>query len=212
MGANSYCLLSIGVSVDLAVTSITASSGTFIKLGHRTADVGTFREELWLGYNFGNGNPTTLTVNRAAGGGNMGIIARVIDIDGNAAILPTFNTATSSGSSTSGNSGSITPPVGDILVAGLAMNSLTADSTARAHTGNAFWMNTNAEGISGIRTEMGWGLAQAAVSTSETWTLAATTPWAGIIASITPAAPPAPGVAKLVKGHTTAVLDASSPY
>lgn len=209
LGSNSYCLVAVGVSADFAVSSITATSGTFVKL---TAVAGAPRLELWLGYNFGTGVPTSVTVTRAAGTANMVVLGRAIDVDGNAAVAPTTAVSTpANGTSASGTSGAVTPAVGDILFAALAMNSITADSTARVNTGNTYWSNSGIE-LTSIRVEAVWGLAQAAVSSSEAWTLAASATWVGAQATITPAAPPTPTVAKLVKGHTTDVLDAASIY
>lgn len=214
-GPQSWVLVvaSIG-GATFSVSSVTGGTGTFVKLG--SVNSANRRLELWLGYNFGQSAPATVTVNRTAGTVTGAYAARTFDVLGDTSVAPAFaaNAGTANAGSAAADSGSLTPAVGDLLVAAVVMASNVADSTARTHTGHAYLNNTGVESSATplIRAEFGYAEALAAVASSEAWTLAASVEWAAIQVKITPPAPPTPTAALLLKGATTQAADAASPY
>lgn len=207
--AQSYVLVAIGLSqLTFSVTGITGGTGTFVRLTSTTS--ATRALDLWVGYNFGTSVPSSITIARQLGTSDVVIVAQVIDVYGDLTSAPsptasTANTATS----TSADSGSLTPAVGDMLFAATVKASTSA-STARTHTGNTYLNNTSAS-TGSTSVECGWGQATAATSSKEVWTVSSME-WAARQAMWTPAAAPAATAALVTKGLDTAASDAASSY
>lgn len=207
-GPNSYVLVAVGFSVTTSsVASMSCGSGTFTQVA--ALNSAGKRIELWVGYGFGTTATSTLTITRTAGSATWTAVVRTIDVAGSAAALT--NLAASSGNtatSTSADSGSLTPAVGDILFTGMA-NAGTTGSSARTHTGNTYRDNVSTS-IGANRIETGWGEATAAVPSSEVWTIPSAE-WVAIQAKWSPGTQ-TPSAAILVKGMATAAADLASPY
>jgi hypothetical protein len=211
-GPQSYLLVSV-VTNDPAVTitSITGGTGTFVRATF--VNTAATRLELWVGYNFGQSAPTSITITKSLGApSGMNYVFRVIDVLADTSVAPTFTVSTSNtATSTAPDSGVLTPAVGDILMAACVINSNAGSSTARTHTGNAYLQNTGANYGVVVRTEMGWCEAVAAVSSKEVWTIPSFL-WAAVQVKWTPPASPTPTSALLLKGLTTQAADAASSY
>jgi hypothetical protein len=211
-GPQSYVLVVVGTNAPtITVTGVAPTSGPGLFVQLAAINSAGKRLELWVGYNFGSTPPTIITVTRSAVG-NSAVVLRVIDVltDATIAPIPTASTG-STATSTTADSGTLTPAVGDILIAAALMASTTADSTARTHTGNNYLQNTGSE-LTTLRIETGWCEVIAAVASKEVWTLAASVEWAAIQVKITPPAAPTPTAALLLKGLTTQAADAASIY
>jgi hypothetical protein len=208
-GPQSYVLVAVGLSATTpTVSGVTGGTGTFVQAA--AINSAGKRLELWVGYNFGASAPTSIVVTRGAGTVNMAVVARTIDVLANAATAPSFTASTGqTATSTSADSGAITPAVGDLLLAGCVLASTTA-SSARTHTGNNYLQNAGA-GLTNVRVETGWAEAVAAASSKEVWTVTSVE-WAAIQVKWTPPAPPTPTAALLLKGLTTQAADAASSY
>jgi hypothetical protein len=141
----------------------------------------------------------------------MAAVARTIDVYADCSSAPSFTASTlGTGLSTSADTNTLTPAVGDILIAACVLASTSADSTAQTHTGNTYVWNTGAE-LTNVRVELGWSSALAAASSKEVWTVSSVV-WVARQAMWTPAAAPSATAALLVKGLTTAALDAASSF
>lgn len=182
---------------------------TFVLLG--AVNSASRRVELWVGYDFGTSAPTSVVITRTAGTINTAVTVRVVDVLGDTPVISPIASAGSTDTTAAADSGSLTPAVGDMLFAATVLASTTADSTARVSTGNAYRDSAGAE-LTNTRVEAAWCRAVAAVPSSLAWTLATSVEWAAIQAKWTPPAPPTPTAALLLKGMTTAALDAASPY
>lgn len=210
-GPQSYLLVTVGVGTSTnTVTGITCGTGTFVRAGFINS--ANRRLELWVGYNFGTGWPTSITVTRDAGTSSLACVAHTIDVLGDTTTAPSFTvSAGTTATSASADSNTLTPAVDHIFFAGLVIASTTADSTARTSTGNTYLNNVGVE-TTALRTEASWGEARTAVSSKLVWTLGSSVEWAALQASWAPGAPPTPTAAILLKGHPTYALDQASVY
>ena len=207
LASTSLLLILVGFpATGQAVSAITipapaGASGTFAQIGATSS--GTRMLELWLGYGF-VGTPSQVRV-AWTGGGNIMVQLVGIVADSSCASLPTIATATNSGTSTSANSGSITPAIGDVLVA-TALWPNNSTSSARTSGGNTFVWNqerTHTATCMG----MTFCTAAAAAASQYTWTITSAA-WIGLIARLTLPAPAAALTAYVYKGRDTAALDA----
>jgi hypothetical protein len=210
---NDIAIYGIGQDAAAAtVTSIVVSTGTGTFVQVAAIDAAARSLAIWLGYNF-TGDPTAVTIT-CSQAGFSGVMAHLIT-DRDWTTVPTV--AASAGNAATSNtadSNTITPAVGDLLVAAVVIPSATADSTSRTHTGNVYLLGFPGESSTiATRVEFGLTVATAAVSSKEVWTLGSSQSWAAIQACITPpVATLTPTAALTVKGLESAALDLASSY
>jgi hypothetical protein len=210
-GPQSYVIVVVGIASSAAVTGVVAGTGTFVFAGAVNAPGLGKRVEIWLGYNFGTSYPTTVTVTRTGTGTNNVGVVRVLDLFANTSTAPTIAAnAGSTATSTTADSGSVTPAVGDLLVVA-RVSANTVSTSSRTHTGSSY-VNPAGAAVTATLVDFGYAEALAAVASSESWTLTSSGEWAAIQVKITPPAPPTPTAAILLKGLTTQALDAASAY
>jgi hypothetical protein len=206
-GPTSLMLILVGFpATGQAVTAITVTqpagaSATFAKIGQHSG--GGRMLELWLGYAC-VGSPTNLSI-AWTGAGNIMVQIIVIAADADCAILPTVATANNAGTSTSDNSGTITPAVGEIVVA-TAVWANSSNSSARTSAGNTFVWNNERTG-SATCMGMAFCSAAAAAASQLTWTITSAA-WIGLIARLTMPAPAAGVPAFVYKGRDSSTQDA----
>jgi hypothetical protein len=210
--AGDLLLIAVGMTANAnTVSSIVESSpgsGTFTQLSAVTSTNRALA--LWLGYGF-SGYGVTFTITTTGTALCYAYHHLSSDLAWGSAPSVASSTA-NSGTSTSASTNAVTPTAGNLLAAALIMESTTADSTARTHTGNTFWTNLGSEySTTATRIELAWGLAPNAVSTSEAWTLGSSVNWAATLDSITPPAGAlTTATGRLVKGQLTDALDVAA--
>jgi len=197
---------SVGPSVTGIAVATAGATGTFIRLNSMNG--GGRTGELWLGYNF-VGYPSSFVVTWS-GGGSCQINETYLIADADLTVAPNVNAATpTAGTSTTLNSGSVTPVLGDLLIAFGIWASATG-SSARVSTGNIFAPSTlNEHNANVTNVSMLAGPANVAVASSLQWTIPSVA-WLGMALSLTFAAPPAPVPAFVYKGRDTAIADAGT--
>lgn len=196
------------------VSSITSGGGTWTRIYNGPA-VGD-RVEIWIGYGF-PANATTVTVNYTGTGGWANcVLALDYETDWAASCASTGGTLPSAaanagaqGSGTSADSGSITPAVGDLLLAACAYASQTAPS---AINDTGLTLATKTQAYTGALTGS-WGFlpspAAAATATDRVWTIPSSV-WSTVAVKITPGAAAPPTTGFVYKGRDTATADSGN--
>lgn len=202
-------LVVVGVCLDTAAATVTSisrpnASGTMLKLGRV---VGSSRSlELWAGWGFTPGCSGSWTITPSAGGTVAAAYAIAADSALNAAPIITLS-AGGSGTSTSADTGSVTPAaIGHLLVAGAGWAAATA-STARVSTGNTFHVPAADTSFSASSVALAFGFARSTAASKQVWTIASNA-WVALAASLELPAPAAPVANFVYKGRDTAAADA----
>ncbi|HEY1292926.1 MAG TPA: hypothetical protein VGJ60_07605 [Chloroflexota bacterium] len=201
-------IFTIALPTAGAVTSITFPSGTATTTRLAFTTSGARALEIWIAYNFSGGAPTSYTVNFTGGGtAASGVSCVWVDSDlSQGAPTATAGTPTS-GTSVTADSGTITPAVGDLVIAATTWANNTA-STARASTGNTFVNNGESGSSTTIRTAVAYASATAANLSRLQWTITSAA-WLGLIVNLShfPASP-TPVAAFVYKGRDSNTADA----
>ena len=204
-------LLLIGVGFGAASQTISSivigsGAGTFTRIGTTTGGSRTL--ELWLGYNF-TGYPASYVVTWT-GGGTAAVVGTCLFADSDLTVTPTITAGTpTSGTSTTLDSGILTPRAGDLLVAFGVYASTTAPTT-RASTGNTFINWTEyAYTVGTTELSLAYAPARGAVSSRLQWTIPSVA-WLGQVATLTFASPAAPAAAFVYKGRDSSTADAGT--
>lgn len=199
-------LIAVGTSaLAKTVSSIAVDTGTGTFTQIVAKDGATKRFELWLGRNFGS-YPISATVTFAQTTGAHAVVAQLIDTSADLSSAPTLNpNAGSTGTSTTADSGTVAPTVGDLLVAGAVWSNGTA-SSARTNTVATFLDNTEVASSTTIRTALDWCQAAVTDASGLAWTIG-NVEWVAAAAGITLPADPAATTALLYKGRLTATAD-----
>lgn len=209
--SNSVILVAVAITgATASVTGITGGSATYVQVASGSSS--NKRLELWIGYNYGNSYPSSISVYTTSSSLYKAVAARTLMISGDASSMAVASSASSAtGSSTSAVAPSLVPATGDIMFVAVAREN-TADSSARTSTGNVYVGNLSIDGSSGKGVEAMWCQATSATSSSVTWTLTgASSDWVtaqfiwspGVLAT---------GTGAVAKGLDTATADNASSY
>lgn len=202
----SLALVAVGCGATAkTVASITvdSGSGTFTLVGAINS-VGR-RLELWIGRGFTDWSQST-TVNFDQSAGGFAVHGRLVDTSADLTIAPTLAAnAGSTATSTTPDTGTLTPAVGDILIAGAVWATVTA-SSGHTSTGNTFLDEAETTDSSTLRVALAWCQASAAVASKLVWTIGSAE-WAAMLGAVTLPADAAAGTGLLYKGRLTAAAD-----
>ena len=206
LGIGHLVVMCVGTgSTSKTVSSIApvSGSGTFTRVGYVNAS--TQRLELWIGYGFSE-YPSNFTITFSTSSGSHSISGICIATSSGFGSAPTITpNAGSTGTSTTVDTGLVTPVSGDLLLAaGLWANGNA--SSARTPTGTIFIYNRESSYSSTYTTGVDFAQAASTTPSGLSWTVTSAN-WAAIAATITLPADMSTATGMLYKGRITAELD-----